>query len=86
MGQPCTADEGCAAGESCASEQNGWWGGYCSKPCDGGDCPDGSHCARIFEDGSRACVRDCSGASSCRDGYGCEDLDADGSEECLPVR
>lgn len=54
MGAPCENNTECDT-ELCV----GWStpeGGYCTKQCTGGDCPDGFACQTV-ESGAMICVR-----------------------------
>jgi hypothetical protein len=84
IGEPCEVAEDCASG-FCMPEEDelgvtGWPSGYCSSDCTvSNQCPEGSNCFIVREDGAAACLDDCS--PSCRTGYVCEPV-AEGA--CLP--
>lgn len=76
VGSACSVDQECLQGLSCMTEQDGFPGGYCTRPyCDPrtNPCPNGSSCF-AFPGLFSLCLADCpSGGSrsTCRRGYYC---------------
>ncbi len=85
VGQSCTSDSNCGAGERCKTAANGFPGGYCTQDCLDSACPAGSKC--FYDDAqetSASCYATCTGVGgqgSCRSGYICYD-DGTGSGAC----
>ena len=71
-GGECQAAEDCRGGaEAGCIRQEGFVGGYCLVGSCADDCPQGSLCKAVFEDGGKACIPSCEMDSDCRPGYVC---------------
>jgi serine protease len=88
VGQACTSNASCGAGERCKTAAEGYPGGYCTLDClDGTPCPAGSKC--FYDDvteTSASCYATCTGVGgqgSCRSGYVCKS-DGTGGGACDP--
>lgn len=74
LGDPCTADSQCAGGFCIRESNNGWPGGYCSKPCTvfGNECGEEGTCREELQ--NPVCFKKCGFGSDCREpDYTCED-------------
>lgn len=91
IGAACADDADCGEGDIndlCVPAEDedgvatGWDGGYCTAGCDAFlDCPAGSTCLAVDEQGTAFCFDDCASSNECREGYACfPDLNT-----CLPV-
>lgn len=76
IGAACMADKDCDTGQTCATEAEGWPGGYCYMECTAGSCPTGSTCEGDATDGYY-CYANCAtpgSQSTCRAQYTCFDV------------
>jgi hypothetical protein len=82
LGGECTSDLDCPLGLECFLGPDGaraWEGGYCTRPCDADDCPEGATCAPAYFDAAgfavtyclAGCDREIGSAGGCRPGYTC---------------
>ena len=89
VGSPCLNDGDCELGYCIQPGESGIPGGYCTKACtrNGSECPNGSHCGLMNEEGNSICLQSCDAESDCvRKNFGCFDFDFDSNRarECFP--
>ncbi|MBS2028655.1 MAG: hypothetical protein JST54_12185 [Deltaproteobacteria bacterium] len=78
MGDTCSDNATCSAGEECFLDVDGWPGGYCTLSCTGAACPSNSTCAAVSDPANpsttiAACLANCSGNDNCRQpAYTCQ--------------
>lgn len=89
IGGPCTSDDDCLDPAAVCYEEgfdgnsNGFVGGYCLIfDCRPSDCPSGSTCVTVTDEGDTACFASCAGGVACpqAEGYLC----ADDDDACWP--
>lgn len=87
-GSECGNDSDCEGGACWTEADTGLPGGYCTADCsEGGECPSGSACITVGQNGEAACLQSCDPAAStrqCRAGYGCADSINIEEPVCLP--
>ena len=71
IGSACGSDEDCNSELQCVEELPG---GFCTRACDGTDCPEGTLCVTVELPENRridACSPVCTGDEDCRGDYHC---------------
>lgn len=86
VGGPCTSTAGCAAlgaGAFCATEADGFPGGYCSASCNTTACLAPGLCVSISAT-EADCLSPCTVPAECRPGYTCFALQSGNGGVCFP--
>lgn len=83
VGDPCSADATCGAGQRCVKTDPRFAQRSCTEPCGSGcgNCPTGSSC-HVLAGGALYCLKTCTGLHTCPTGMRCEDLSA--GKACMP--
>jgi MYXO-CTERM domain-containing protein len=84
IGDVCSVDTQCGAGQICSAVLPGKPGMLCTLPCGKGcgDCPTGAACHPIAPTNALYCLKTCSGPGTCQAGTRCANLPT--GRGCVP--